>query len=152
MVSLISGNSVISKSTLFVRDILRANISDPLSRSGSGTAFVYSSYPRENIIYPIITVVDNGIRDIRRMGMQSESTLMQLPFEVRVWARNVVERDSLSDNVYSFFKNNQFGTGSVSVNVGLHDFTCTSMTNVDEAGEEGIKSKVMGYKWIYINE
>ena len=130
--------------------ILRENIIDPLSRTGSGTNFIYTSYPRENIKYPIITVKENGMAQIQRLGMQSEHTLMRMPIEVRVWARNEKEKDELSQNVYYFLKNNQLGTGSTFNNVELHDFTMTSAVNVNEQGEEAVKSKVMEFSWIYV--
>ena len=116
--------------------------------------FVYSAYPRNpsGVQYPIITVKDAGISTIRHLGMQSEQTAMSFPVEIRVWARNTKERDQISQDVYSYFQGNQFGTGSTTRNLGLHDFKMTSMINVDEPGEEGVKSKVMEYEYLYLNQ
>lgn len=152
MVSYIGSDTFISDSVLFVRDILRNNITDPISGTRpSNEKFVMTSYPREEVRYPLITVTDSNINQIRRLGQGSEKTLIDLGFEVRVWARNMKEKDILSQQVYNFLRSNQFGTGSETTNVGIHDFTMTSMVNVDENGEEAIKSKVMEYRYINVN-
>lgn len=155
MVSEIGNSTWLSDSILFTRDVLRSNITDPLARTGSGTQFIYTSYPvpqsNKPIIYPIITVRDSNPTMPRRLGMQTEKVVLDLNFEIRVWARNEKEKDSLSQEVFNFLRTNQFGTGSETANVGMHDFTMTSMVNVDEPGEQGIKSKVMEYKYLNIN-
>jgi len=150
MVSVISGSAFLSEPTLYLRDILRSNITDPLSRTGSGNQFIFTSYPKSNVKYPIITLKQEGSPDFNRLGLQSEQVAMNLPFEARVWARNEKEKDTLSQNIFNVFRRNQFGTGSESNNVCMNDFTMNSMVNVDEPGEEGIKSKVMSYKWLLI--
>jgi len=150
MVNELTSANFISESTLFIRDILRTNITDPLLRTGSGISFIYSSYPKKEVKYPLITVKPTDTSDIRRLGMQSEQVAMTMPYEIRVWARNEKEKDTLAQEIYTFLQGNQFGAGSVTSAVGLHDFNCTSMTNVDEEGEEGIKSKIMMYKYLYI--
>ena len=152
MVSEITSENFISDSTLFIRDILRENIVDPLARLGSGTSFIYTSYPKDDIKYPIITVKPMNTADIRRLGMQSEKVAMSLPYEIRVWGRNEKEKDNLTQDVYNHLRGNQFGAGSETSNVGLHDFNCTSMISIDEPGEEGVKSKVMTYSYLYINQ
>jgi len=147
----IVGSVFLSDGILFVRDSLRANIGDPGSR-GDPAQFIFTSYPKVSVKYPIITVKDSGISNIRRLGMGCEQTAMDMAFEVRVWARNVKERDILTQEVFYHFQSNQFGSGSETANVGLHDFNMSSMVNVDEPGEQGLKSKVMEYNYLYINQ
>ena len=149
-VTAISGPTFISDTLIFTRDILRSNITDPLSRNGS--LFVFTSYPQEDVKYPIITVKENGFSQVQRLGMQSEAAEMRLPIEVRVWARNEKEKDTISQNVYHFLKGAQFGAGSITTDAELHDFTLTSTVNVDEDGRGAIKSKVMEYSYLYINQ
>jgi len=152
MVTAISGPTFISDTLIFTRDVLRDNITDPLSRNGSN--FVFTSYPRDDFKfqYPIITVKEDGFSQIQRLGMQSEAAAMRMPIEVRVWARNEKEKDTISQDVFNFLKKNQFGTGSISTDVELHDFTLVNSNNVDEDGSAGIKSKVMEYSYLYINQ
>lgn len=150
MVTPINGSTFLSDSIIFVRNVIRDNITDPLGKNGS--MFVFTSYPRENITYPVVTVRHRGMTDIRRLGMQSQGTLMSLPIEIRVWSKNEKHRDLISQDIYYFLKNNQLGqTGSVTQAVGLHDFTLTSTADIDEDGDEGIKSRVMEYTYLYMN-
>ena len=150
MVTAITGSAFLSEGVLFMRDILRVGIIDPMGKNGS--EFVYTSYPKENVKYPIVTVKNRAFRDLRRGGMQSESTIMNLIYEVRVWATNEKHRDEISQSVYNYLKNSQIGGGSTTIGVGLHDFSLISVADVDEEGEQGVKSRVMEYKYLYINE
>jgi len=147
---MIAKATFLKDSLIFIRNKLRANITDPLSRTGSGNQFIFTSYPRKDIKYPIITVKENGMSTIRRLGMQSELVEMSFPVEIRVWARNEVEKDELSENVFVYLKDNQYGSGS-SVDEDMFGFNLVSSVNVDEPGEEGIKSRITVYEYkIYI--
>ena len=139
----LSASTFLSDSTLFVRDGLSTNITDPIVASRAGRErFVMTSYPKRGVKYPIITVRPSNPHDDKRLGMQSEGTWTFLPFEVRVWARNEKEKDFLTQEVITFLRTNQFGTDS-SVDFELHDYKWVSSFDVDEEGEEGIKSRVM---------
>ena len=110
-----------------------------------------TSFPQRDAQYPMIIVRDNGVSDVKRLGMQSEQSWINIPIEVRVWARNIKERDELSQSVYNFLQKNQIGTGSETINFGLHDFKCTSMLNIDDVDENGkdtgVRSKQMNFNW-----
>lgn len=152
MVGTISGTTFISDSVLFLRDSIRSSVTDPISsKRVSGASFVMTSYPQRSAIYPLIIIKDDGISDVKRLGMQSEQSYVNIPIEVRVWARNIKERDELSQQVYNFLQKNQLGTGSETTNFGLHDFQCTSMINIDDVDENGkdsgIRTKQMRYNW-----
>ena len=152
MVGSITSATFLSDSILFLRDSLKTNITDPISGTRDTTSsFVMTSYPQKKTQYPLITVKDNGVSDVKRLGMQSEQSWVSIPVEVKVWGRNMVELDSLSQSVYNFLQKNQFGTGSETINFGLHDFRCTSMINlsdIDENGKDtGIRAKQMIYQW-----
>jgi len=151
MVSTVTGSAFITDTVLYLREFLRSNITDPLGRAGAGSDFVFSSYPKENVTYPIITVKDKNFGPSVRLGMRTEQQLLPAPFEIRVWGKNVKQRDNLSQDIYYKLRTGQYGTGSESVNVDLHDFALNSMVNVDEDGEEGIKSKVIEIQYIFIN-
>jgi len=152
MVGSISSSTFLSDSVLFLRDLLKSGLTDPLSGTrASSSAFVMTSFPQRDAIYPLITIKDNGVSDVKRLGMQSEMSWINIPIEVRVWARNTKERDTLSQQIYNYLQKNQFGTGSETTNFGIHDFKCTSMLNIDDIDENGKdtggRTKQLSFNW-----
>jgi len=131
-----------------LRNDLSINITDPIVTTRSASSkFVMTSYPKNKVEYPMITIVDAGISQQQRLGMQSESTSLTIPVEIRIWARNVVERDELFGAVYDWLRTNQFGGSTAFVDANLHDFTMTSAVNVND---EQTKSKVMEVQFLFI--
>ena len=149
----IASATFLTDTITFVRDKLDANVTDPISGSRAGRdRFVMTSYPQRTVKYPIITVVDSGISDERRLGLQSEATFMVYNVEIRIWARNVKERDSLTQEVYTFLRTNQFDgpplTDGASVGFGLHDFALVGATNVNDFnGDASVRSKVLEFRY-----
>jgi len=143
---MVNTNRLLSETILFVRDDLRANITDPISSTRpSGEKFVMTSYPRRKTTYPIITV-RGWITGSRTLGQQSSNLEINIKVEVRIWGRNEKEKNNLCDDVINRMKNNQYGTNS-SISADLHDFGLDSAVDVDEEGEEGLKSKVCQYRY-----
>jgi len=138
----VSSATFVADTVNFIRDKLKTNITAVSSR-------VYTSYPKVNVIYPMITIVDSGISQPMRLGMQSEGTLITLPLEIRIWTKNVKDRDEIFDSVYDYLRTNQF-SGDDITGANLHDFKLTSAVNVDEPGKIGIKSKVMTVEYLFI--
>jgi len=150
---MVSSSTFLSDTIKFIRDDLDDNVTDPVSTLRSGRdRFVMTSYPTRPVKYPIITVKDVGVSAPERMGMQSEISLIRLSVEVRVWARNVKEKDELAEAVFTQLRQNQFGGASASTDAELHDFRLNSMVNVDEPGQAGVKSKVMEFEYIFLTE
>ena len=132
----------------FIRDKLASNITDPISSSRVGNEkFIMTSYPKRPVKYPLITIVDSGVSQPVRLGMQSEGTVITIPLEIRIWARDVKERDELFDTVYNWLRTNQFGGSDATTDANLHDFKLNSAVNVSE---EKIMSKVMTVEYIFI--
>ena len=129
----------------YIRDALNTNITDPLSRS-LPERFVMTEYPRRKVRYPIITVMDMGSRQEAPLGMGSEGTIMRLGIEIRIWARNVKERDELFDSIYDYLRTNQL-TGDDITGANLHDFNLDSVVNVSE---DNVKSKVCEIAYLFI--
>ena len=141
----------LSDTIKFIRDRLDASITDPLSASRVGRErFVMTSYPKRNVKYPIITVQHMGTSQIQRLGMQSEGVQIRMPMEVRIWARNIKERDEITEEVYTFLRTNQFDGATSSTGFNIHDFSLNSRVSVDEPGTQGIKSSVMEYSYFAI--
>jgi len=139
----VSAATFLADAVILIRDKLRTNITGVSSR-------VYTSYPKNPVVYPIITVVDRGINQIQRLGMGSEATAINITLEIRIWGRNVKERDELFDSVYNYLRENQLDDTTGLVASNLNGFSLVSAVNVDEPGEAGIKSKVLEIKFLFI--
>ncbi len=135
---------------IYIRDDLLTNISDPITHSGN-SKFVMTSFPRRNVVFPLITVKSRGFNMIQRGGLASTVTINRLGIEIRVWARNVKERDELSQSVLNRLRSIQRIASTGSLAVGLHDFTITSVIDIDElGGEQAIRSKLMQIEYLVI--
>ncbi len=146
----IQSSTFVADTVNYIRDKLNTNITDPITSVRAGNEkFVLTSYPQRPVKYPIITIVDSGISQPLRLGMQSDGTAITLPLEIRIWGRNVKERDELFDAVYDYLRTNQF-SGDDITGANLHDFKLNSVVNVDELGEAGIKSKVVEVQYLFI--
>ena len=139
----VSSSTFLADSIILIRDKLRTNISSVSSR-------VYTSYPKTNVIYPIITVVDRGISQPQRLGMGSEATAINIDIEIRVWARNIKQRDELFDEIYDYLRTNQLDATTGLVASNLSGFQLLSAVNIDDTGIEGVKSKVMEVRFLFI--
>ena len=147
----VNSSTFLSDAILLIRDKLRSNITDPISSSRPATEkFVVTSYPQRAVTYPIISVVDRGINQSRRLGMASEGILISLNVEIRIWATNVAQRDELTQQVFNYLRQNQLDTTTGLSESNLHDFTLLSAVNITEDGEGGIKSKVCEYNFLII--
>ena len=132
----ISTNTFISDVVVFIRNLLRTNVTDPISRA-SGIGFVNTSFPKRDTQYPLITIKVVGM-DSRNMGMQSETSLVNVTLEVRIWARNSKECDDLTQKVINTLRDNHYGTGSTDVEE-IHGFNLTNVNSVNfEEGEDNI--------------
>lgn len=148
---MVSTTTFLSDATKFIRNDLSSNITDPISSSRpSGQRFVMTSYPQKPVTYPIITVKQTGPSDDKRLGARSTLKWTTVPIEVRVWARNEKEKDTLAEQVINRLRSNQFGAGSSSDIQGMHDFELTNSVPVDEPGTAGIKSMVMQFSYKFI--
>jgi hypothetical protein len=148
----INSSTCLSDTILYIRDFLKTNLVDPnIAKRTSGEGWVFTSYPKENITYPIVTVLDDGGSTIKRLGMQSTMQSYSFTVQIKIWARDMPEKDKLFNQVYEQLNSHQFITGG-SREAGLHDFKIDSVVNVDEEGPQGIKSKIIRVKYMYIKE
>jgi len=149
---MVTSANLLSEVILFIRDRLKANITDPIKTTRpSGEKFVMTSYPKETTRYPIVTVKGTITGD-RPLGHRSEQHLVSLEIEVRIWGRQEKEKNNLSGDVYQFLRTNQYpsATSGTSTKEQLFDFGIKSMVDVDEPGEEGVKSKIHTYRYSFI--
>ena len=140
----VNSGTFLADTVNLIRNKLQTNITDPISTiRPTGEKFVMTSYPKRPVTYPIITIVDRGISQPLKLGMRSEGTLINISVEIRIWARNVRERDELFDDIYTYLREDQLDATTGLVDSNLFDYKLLSTVNVDEEGIEGIKSKVM---------
>jgi hypothetical protein len=143
----VRSNTFLSDTVNIIRDKLSSNITDPISgKRPSSEKFILTSYPKRAVTYPLITIMDRGITQPRRLGMGSEGTTIVLTVEIRIWARNVKERDELFDSVYSYLRNSQLDSDGL-VNANLSGFSLSSAINISD---EEVQSKVMEVNFLII--
>ena len=135
----------------FIRNDLSSNITDPITATrGTKSSFVMTSYPAEVVKYPLITIkATNFIAT--RAGMQTSAMDMQITLEVRIWARNTKERDTLFTNVFNRLRNIQFTASTGSIANNLYDFNLLSALEINEEGDQAIKSKVIEVFYRFYN-
>ena len=143
-------SSFISGVLHFLKTDLEANITDPKSLTRTAKSkFIATSYPKNEVIYPMITLKVVG-RDSARAGMQTTAMDVTVQIEVRVWALNQKDKDTITDQVYARLRNVQFQTDG-SIDNDLHDFAELSNVEVEEDGELGVKSRVMTIQYSFFN-
>lgn len=130
---------------LFLRNTLRTTVTDPITRTDN--SFVMTSFPKRNTQYPLITVRNTGC-DTRRLGIGSETIWINVNIEVRVFARNSKECDSLTEDVVNTLRSAQFGSGSTN-DEQIYGFNLTSLNYlVDEEGDQNIiHSKILEFAY-----
>ena len=141
----VNSSTVTTDLIILIRDRLRDNIEDPIIRPRN-ESFVMTSYPKNAVRYPIITVVDTGSAQEGKLGMGSQGTVLRLGIEIRIWGRNVKERDELFDKVHNYLRTNQLEGDDITES-NLHDFNMTSVVNVSE---DDVKSKVGEFQWLFL--
>jgi len=138
----------VEKSTLlrdvlfFIKNDLANNITDPISsKRSTKSKFVTTSYPQRDVQYPIITIKVTNV-EASRAGMQTTNQDIALTIEARIWARNEKEKDELYTSVFNRLDSIQF-TADGSIDADLHGITILSSVEVDEEGQQGIKSRIL---------
>ena len=144
-VTKVNSATFISDLIILIRDNLKNNIDDPLNRPAN-QKFIMTSYPQTAVNYPVITITDTGSRQEGKLGMGSQGTVLRLGVEIRVWARNVKERDTIFNEVHEYLRINQI-TGDDLNDANLYDFNMDSVVNVSEPD---VKSKVGEFTFLYL--
>lgn len=134
----------------FLKTNIASGVTDPISASRPGNSkFVMTSYPQREAVYPIITIKCRNYK-AKRAGMQTTAQDIQMVIEIRIWARNEKEKDILFVQVQNYIDSIQF-TASGSVANDFHNFDVLSGVEIDEPGEQGIKSRIIQLKYDFYN-
>ena len=148
---MVASANIIRDTIFFVKDFLDGEVTDPISSTRpANEKFIMTSYPSRAVTYPLITIKDLNTSGSMTLGFQSEASLVELQIEVRVWANNIKDRDNIADDIFDTLRLNQVGTSGTSQANNLHDLQLLSSVNVDE--DNGSKSKVMTFKFVFVAE
>lgn len=143
--TVINSGSIPHDATLLLRAIIASGTTDPLSgtRATNGE-FVMTSYPTRPVQYPIITVLCSPA-GTEPLGSNTESVEMSLNFEMRVWARNMKERDELLGGLMNTLRTSQKDASPISGTeaCGLYNMVMGETAPVDEPGVAGVKSMIL---------
>lgn len=140
-------SNYIGSAVLYLKAVLKAGITDPIlsSRTTTGdkrTKFIMTSYPKRATEYPHITIKFVGQNPFQNSGQRDESKFINISLEVRMWGRDMKEKDNLTSQVVNVLRKNQITVTEGSIAFGLVDFDIESIVPVDEDGSDGIKSNV----------
>lgn len=139
----VSSATFISDIVLFLKNYLKDNISDPLARD---KGFVMTSYPKRETNYPLITIRATNISS-RKLGMRSNISFCSFDVEVRIWARDSKESDTITQEVIDSLRQAQYATSGTN-EFELFDFKLGSTNSiVEENNEATIHSKVCTYNY-----
>ena len=135
----------------FLKNDFNSNITDPISAARSGSsAFTMTSYPQRDVQYPLVTIKVTNV-EASRAGMQTSNMDYVVTVEIRVWARNQREKDTIYNEVLERLRTIQFTSSIGSVDNNLHDFNALSAVEVDEDGAGKPKSRVFEVQYRFFN-
>jgi hypothetical protein len=135
----------------FIKNDFTSNITDPIAgKRTAQSAFVMTSYPQRDVQYPIITIRITNVNALRA-GMQTQNMDYTITVEIRIWARNQKEKDTLYNNALERLRTIQYTASTGSVANNLHDFNAISAVEVDEDGAGRPKSRVFEVTYSFFN-
>lgn len=130
---------------------LNNNINDPLATSRpANERFVLTAYPKRAVSYPVITLRMPQIQAYRA-GMQTNAIDTYITVEIRIWARNTKERDTIYQDVVNRLKDIQYIANTGSQDSGLHNFKILNTQEVNEDGDNTPKSRIINVSYAYYN-
>jgi len=148
---MVVASNLIADILFFIKDDLDDQITDPVSSSRpSGSKFIMTSYPQRMVFYPQITLRITNV-EASRSGMQSTGMDYIITLELRIWARNQVEKDNLYNAVLNRLRLIQFTSSTGSIANNLHDFDAISAVEVDEDGKGKPKSRICEIQYKFFN-
>ena len=142
--------NIISETLGFIKTDFLTNITDPLSSRKSNSKFILTSYPQRDVEYPIITLKCIDLK-AKRAGMQTTAQDITIKMEIRIWARNEKEKDTLYNSILNELANIQFTASTGSVANNLHDLDILDSVEFDEEGEQGIKNRIIHVNYHFYN-
>lgn len=145
----INSETMIGDILFYIKNDFLDNITDPISSTrNSQSSFVMTSYPQKLVNYPLITLKVLNF-DATRAGMQTVAMDVKITLEIRVWAKNEKDKDTISNKCYKRLRDIQFTATTGSIANSIHNFTLLSATELDEDGEEQPKSRILNVEYSF---
>lgn len=146
--STIPSTTAMHDTVIFIRDLLKANITDPsLATRPTGSMFIETEFPERNAYYPVITISNSGDSDELLGIIDSANRKKTIQLTINIFSKNTKERDTLYDAVYNVLRIKE--NDSTVTDKNLHDFRLINAYNVDEPGIEGIHRKIIVVSYKY---
>lgn len=144
-------SSFVKDLVFFIKNDLSNNLTDPLfSVRNSQSKFVLTSYPHRLVDYPIITIkVPNYTA--KSAGLATNAMDFVINIEIRVWARNIKEKEDLATSILNRLINIQFTTITGSVANYLYKFNLSSAVEIDEEGDNTPKSRILNIQYKFFS-
>ena len=145
----INAATYIGDSVLFLRDYLRTNITDPISRTTGSNEFVMTSFPKIITQYPLIVLRNTG-NTTTKLGMQSTINQVVPKYEIKIFSKNSKQCDSLTQSIIDTLRIAQYATSGTGINQ-LYGFKLdNTVPIVDPTGDNTIHQKVLTFTYLVI--
>ena len=143
----VSSKTFLADTVNLIRNKIKANITDPIvSIRPANERFCMTSYPKRVVQYPIITVKQVNIIT-SKLGMASEVHDATISLEVRIWAKDSKQCDTLTGSVIDVLRDNQYSLAGTD-NEEIFGFNITSGNSIVEGeGDNTIHSKILGIEY-----
>lgn len=139
-------------SVLFLRDVLRENLTDPQNPSRSGSEWIFKSRPQESLDEPFV-ILDESTTNIDYVSQGRKALPPRITMELLVWADSNQDRDQVSDEIRTVFEDrtSQDGDGvSIAENHMIIKQYNPSTTDVEIDESTGIERvKTVEMRWRY---
>lgn len=136
---------------LFIRDVLRENLVDPIGSRSASEWIVKGKVKKESISFPMV-VIDQSKVDDRRLTFR-DVVDTKLTLGLMVWAKTQEERDELADDIKEILAEdtNTDGTDTmVSRGLTLNSFLSTDDDGYIQGFSELIRIKNLDVELQYI--
>ena len=122
--------------TLHLRNVLRNNLTDPLSR---GTDFIFKSFLEETSVdFPFVIISQDDISSSIETFKDTHSPTV-VRINVTVWTSLIQDRDNISDEILRIFKDETSADADTDTLFGNNlKLMSTSMSEEDRFTEERV--------------
>lgn len=92
--------------SIFIRDCIRENITDPQNPERNGDDWIFDSQPKKRTInYPFV-IIETADEDDENITINGETTINNdIVFHIVVWASKRYDKNVLADEIVTVLKN-----------------------------------------------
>lgn len=149
----LSAGSIVHDVVLAARGWIASGVTDPIAGTRPGSSvFTATNFPTKDVQYPIITIGAKRSTS-HTLGALNDLQQVYVDLQVRVYARNVKERDGLADAVNQTLRTGAYGVSSGSQPLGLFDFKQLNEGDLDEPDDKSkqkVYQKIQTYQYFCV--